>query len=112
MARSFVDHRWEPPRKLGFALDSPLEGGGFEPSVPRQKDLCKRSPATASTGGAQLNPGVRFFGHWLEYNEPAARDAKQKLRALSGGQSGRGGGGSIADAAVTTFRRPGFRNRA
>jgi hypothetical protein len=29
-----------------------------------------------------LNPGVRFFGHWLEYNEPAARDAKQKLRAF------------------------------
>jgi hypothetical protein len=74
MARSFVDHRWDSPRKLGFAPDSPLEGGGFEPSVPRQK--------IASTGGAQLNPGVRFFGHWLEYNEPAARDAKQKLRAF------------------------------
>ena len=82
MARSFVDHRWDSPRKLGFAPDSPLEGGGFEPSVPRQKDLCKRSPATASTGGAQLNPGVRFFGHWLEYNEPAAKDAEEKTRAF------------------------------
>ena len=29
---------------------------------------------------AQLTPGVRFLGHWLEYNEPAARDAEQKLR--------------------------------
>src|SRR5580704_10683775 len=71
-----------PAPEIRFAHDSALEGGGFEPSVPRQKDLCKRSPATASTGGAQLNPGVRFFGHWLEYNEPAARDAKQKLRAF------------------------------
>jgi hypothetical protein len=35
-----------------FAEDSPLEGDGFEPSVPRQKDLCKRSPPIASTGGA------------------------------------------------------------
>jgi len=26
MARSFVDHRWDSPRKLGFAPDSPLEG--------------------------------------------------------------------------------------
>ena len=34
MARSFVDHRWDSPRKLGFAPDSPLEGDGFEPSVP------------------------------------------------------------------------------
>ena len=26
---------WIRPRKIRFALDSPLEGGGFEPSVPR-----------------------------------------------------------------------------
>jgi dienelactone hydrolase len=31
---------------------------------------------------AQLKPGIRFLGHWLEYNEPAARDAEQKLRAF------------------------------
>ena len=31
---------------------------------------------------AQLVPGVRYFGHWLEYNEPAARDAAQKTRAF------------------------------
>jgi len=31
---------------------------------------------------AQFQPGVRFLGHWLEYNEPAARDAEQKLRAF------------------------------
>jgi hypothetical protein len=27
--------------KVRFALDSPLEREGFEPSVPRQKDLCE-----------------------------------------------------------------------
>ena len=27
--------------EVRFAADSPLEGDGFEPSVPRQKDLCK-----------------------------------------------------------------------
>jgi len=31
---------------------------------------------------AQLKPGTRSLGHWLEYNEPAARDAEQKLRAF------------------------------
>jgi dienelactone hydrolase len=31
---------------------------------------------------AELKPGVRFLGHWLEYNEPAARDAELKVRAF------------------------------
>jgi len=31
---------------------------------------------------ALLNPGVRFRGLWLEYNEPAARDAEAKVRAF------------------------------
>jgi dienelactone hydrolase len=33
---------------------------------------------------AELKPGVRFLGRWLEYNEPAAKDAEQKLRAFLG----------------------------
>jgi dienelactone hydrolase len=36
----------------------------------------------------QLKPGVRSLGHWLEYNEPAARDAEQKLRAYLSVQLG------------------------
>jgi dienelactone hydrolase len=36
----------------------------------------------------QLKPGVRSLGHWLEYNEPAARDAAQKLRAYLSAQLG------------------------
>ena len=31
---------------------------------------------------AQLTPGVRYLGNWLEYNEPAAKDAAQKTRAF------------------------------
>jgi dienelactone hydrolase len=31
---------------------------------------------------AEFKPGIRFLGHWLEYNEPAARDAEQKVRAF------------------------------
>jgi hypothetical protein len=29
-----------------------------------------------------LVPGVRYFGHSLEYNEPAAKDAAEKTRAF------------------------------
>lgn len=31
---------------------------------------------------AEFKPGVRSLGHWLEYDEPAARDAEQKVRAF------------------------------
>jgi dienelactone hydrolase len=31
---------------------------------------------------AQLKPGMSALGHWVEYDEPAARDAEQKLRAF------------------------------
>jgi dienelactone hydrolase len=31
---------------------------------------------------AQFQPGIGFLGHWLEYNEAAAKDAEQKLRAF------------------------------
>jgi dienelactone hydrolase len=31
---------------------------------------------------AELKHGVRSLGHWLEYNEPAAADAEEKLRAF------------------------------
>jgi len=54
MARSFVDHRWDSPRKLGFAPDSPLEQAGFELSVPPERKAFPRaldrfrSPGTAS----------------------------------------------------------------
>ena len=31
---------------------------------------------------ALLHPGVRYFGHWLEYNAAAAKDAEEKTRAF------------------------------
>jgi hypothetical protein len=34
----------DAPVKVRFALDSALEGAGFEPSVPRQKDDAFREP--------------------------------------------------------------------
>ena len=30
----------------------------------------------------ELKPGTRSLGHWLEYNEPAAKDAEEKTRAF------------------------------
>jgi hypothetical protein len=49
-----------------FAPDSPLEGGGFEPSVPRKRDnvfrACARStsPSDAARGTEGSNPARRF----------------------------------------------------
>src|SRR6516162_9956662 len=31
---------------------------------------------------AELQPGVRFLGRWVEYNEPAAKDAEEKTHAF------------------------------
>jgi dienelactone hydrolase len=31
---------------------------------------------------SELKPGIRSLGHWLEYNERAARDAEEKVRAF------------------------------
>jgi hypothetical protein len=46
-----------PGEEVGFAADSPVEGAGFEPSVPRQKDNAFRdspqfgnSPSARKTG--------------------------------------------------------------
>src|SRR6202022_4739227 len=35
-------HRWDSSPKIRFALDSPLEGEGFEPSAPRTRDYALR----------------------------------------------------------------------
>jgi len=36
--------------KLGFATDSPLEGTGFEPSVPVEENQLTRAPRLTATG--------------------------------------------------------------
>jgi dienelactone hydrolase len=38
----------------------------------------------------ELQPGIRRFGHWLEYNEPAAADAWEKVRAFLAASLGSG----------------------
>ena len=30
----------------------------------------------------QLTLSIRYFDHWLEYNEPAAKDVEEKVRAF------------------------------
>jgi dienelactone hydrolase len=35
-----------------------------------------------------LQPGVRYLGHWLEYNEPAAKDAEERVRAFLAAHGG------------------------
>jgi hypothetical protein len=36
MRKASDGHRLDAPPKVRFAIDSPLEGGGFEPSVPAE----------------------------------------------------------------------------
>jgi dienelactone hydrolase len=43
-----------------------------------------------------LRPGIRNLGHWLEYNEPAAKDAEEKLRAFLAAHLGETAGESTA----------------
>ena len=38
-------------------------------------------PARAVLGQGHQG-GVRYLGNWLEYNEPAAKDAEEKTRAF------------------------------
>jgi dienelactone hydrolase len=38
--------------------------------------------ATHAFDVAEFKPGIHLLGHWIEYNEPAAKDAEQKLRAF------------------------------
>src|SRR6516165_9024538 len=45
-------------------------------------DLTVYPGAHHSFDVAELKPGIRSLGHWLEYNEPAAKDAEQKVRAF------------------------------
>jgi hypothetical protein len=36
-------------QEIGFALDSPLEGAGFEPSVPGRDNIFRRPPRKPAT---------------------------------------------------------------
>jgi len=47
--------------EVRFAADSPLEGAGFEPSVPRQQDLCKHRDRRGSR-----HRGRRLAGNWSQ----------------------------------------------
>ena len=52
--------------EVRFARDSPVEGDGFEPSVPRQKDVCKhRDGRRSQAARAQIG------GNWRKCRTPA-----------------------------------------
>ena len=54
-ARETTLRDWLLIEEVRFAADSPLEGDGFEPSVPRQKDVCKhRDRRRSRAPGAQI----------------------------------------------------------
>jgi hypothetical protein len=75
-------HRWDSSPKIRFALDSPLEGTGFEPSVPRGK-----SPTCDCNAGIELVswavfPNCDFFRSLLAIFTSITRAA----RAISRGR--------------------------
>src|SRR6202047_2108810 len=47
-------HRWDLPRSE-FAPDSPLEGDGFEPSVPREGPIRRDGFIRLSSGGSKAH---------------------------------------------------------
>src|SRR4029077_9984317 len=49
-------HRWHSSPKIRFAPDSPLEGSGFEPSVPLRE--CRRSEPLARKETSGVGNGV------------------------------------------------------
>jgi len=44
---------------------------------------------------AEFKPGIRFLGHLLEYNEPAAKDAEGKVRAFLAANLGAASAGQL-----------------
>ena len=97
-------HRWDLPLKTRFAPDSPLEGTGFEPSVPRDttnlsispllgsrqpKSRSEREPTHEASGPSPAEPMVRILF------PPAARSAANWATLISSRSNRRGQGGGI-----------------
>src|ERR1700732_2092741 len=57
LIEAFDGHRWDSPPKIRFAPDSPLEGTGFEPSVPRQEKWSMPSSSDQTRVGRTLTLG-------------------------------------------------------
>src|SRR5256886_15039562 len=52
-----LQRTWDSSPKIRFALDSPLEGTGFEPSVPRQEKWSMPSSSDQTRVGRTLTLG-------------------------------------------------------
>src|ERR1700720_2276638 len=55
-----------PHSLVGFAMDSPLEGDGFEPSVPARKSWFLLRKANCGTERGQPKRGVFMRYRWFE----------------------------------------------
>jgi hypothetical protein len=49
-----VGDRWDSPPKIRFAPDSPLEGTGFEPSVPLPREATRETDSPLERKGFEL----------------------------------------------------------
>src|SRR5580692_10804616 len=84
MIEAFDGHRWDSPPKIRFAPDSPLEGDGFEPSVPGTKE-----PVSVAEGELRDRTGAAKKGCFLcgtdgSNPSPSSKESAN-FRSLSGG---------------------------
>ena len=66
---------WNPAESCREMLAQPHDGGA-------PIDLTVYPGAHHAFNFAEFKPGIRQFGHWLEYDEAAATNANGKLRAF------------------------------
>ena len=80
------------PIASGFTAETDwlLEGDGFEPSVPRQKDLCKGSPPIASTEGADRRESGESADLAPSLRHPKLVERLDGVRDAAGENSGCG----------------------
>jgi hypothetical protein len=57
-----------------FAVDSPLEGDGFEPQVPRQEGLCNTEIAADREPGVQIGGNSSRFSQRQRQRKPPSGD--------------------------------------
>ena len=74
-----------PTRKLRFAVDSPVEGTGFEPSVPRKTPKRRRdigSPSVPSNDDHVIKMAYTCHRESTRYGNPLYQAAAARLVAV------------------------------
>jgi hypothetical protein len=72
----------DAPAKVRFAPDSPLEGDGFEPSVPQRNDPFWLPPFGPAIRLPQQKPALSCRGPMVRIHLPPAASQKQTVPAL------------------------------